>query len=112
MRYVSVCTATGSLCCQNTTNAHGPNHRLARSADSSQNKMTTSKNKSRWVKVFFSEYYDETSYSSWKRISLNKHITIIDHVGRIYTQILSHCLKIQLISSTVSNMSIWTLRCF
>ena len=34
-------------------------------------------------RIFSSEYYDENSYSSWKRIPLNKHIKNIDHVGDV-----------------------------
>ena len=42
------------------------------------------------LKDLFSEYFDETSYSFWKRISLNKHIIIIDYVGLILTGSFCH----------------------
>ena len=41
-------------------------------------------------KRFFAEFYDKTSYSSWKTISLNKHIPIINHVGLIETHKICH----------------------
>ena len=80
MRYVSVCTETGSLCCQNKTNAHGPIPDGQEMQTHHKSKWPPKKNAGGW-KEFFSEYYDETSYSSWKRLSLNKYIKIIDHVG-------------------------------
>ena len=68
------------LCCQNKTNAHGPIPDGQEMQTHHKTKWPPKKKQQVGKRIFFSEYHDETSYSSWKRLSLNKHIKIIDHI--------------------------------